>query len=152
MTGAMHIDFSKFCRGRGFWKMNNSLLYDPDYVDKIKTTIKKVTVQYANIDNNNNYDFFQNASPEEFNSFISEQTPESLQHLPLKINPELFLDTLLMEIRRETIAYSALKKRNRIKDEQLLNHDIEILEFNLQQNPIPDLNLQQELDDKKSCS
>ena len=37
----MDIDFSKFCRGRGFWKMNNSLLYDPDYVDKIKTTIKK---------------------------------------------------------------------------------------------------------------
>ena len=56
-----------------------------------------------------------------------------------------------MEIRRETIAYSALKKRNRIKDEQLLNHDIEILEFNLQQNPIPDLNLQQELDDKKAA-
>ena len=56
-----------------------------------------------------------------------------------------------MEIRRETIAYSAHKKRERIKEEQLLNHDIEILENNLQQNPLADLNIQTELEDKKAA-
>ena len=145
----MDVDFSKFFRGWGFWKMNNSLLKDPEYVDKIKATIKNVTVQYAIIDNNN--DFFQNANNDEFTEFLSEQTPESLQHLPLQINPELFLDTLLMEIRRETITYAANKKRNRIKEEQLLNHDIEILEYNLQQNPVTDPNLQTELENKKAA-
>ena len=56
------------------------------------------------------------------------QTPESLQAFPLKINPELFFDTLMMEIRRSTILYSAQEKRERNALEQLLNHDIEILE------------------------
>ena len=49
------------------------------------------------------------------------------------INPELFLDTLLVEIRRETIRFSSRKKRERIAKEQLLNHDIEALENEIQQ-------------------
>ena len=36
----LDIDFSRFTRGRGFWKMNNSLLYDTDYVDLIKKKYK----------------------------------------------------------------------------------------------------------------
>jgi hypothetical protein len=54
----------------------------------------------------------------------------------------------MMEIRRETILYSAKKKRDRIAEEQLLNHDIEILEHHLQQNTIADQNMQNELDAK----
>ena len=143
------IDFSKFTRGKGFWKMNNSLLYDPEYVDKIKHAMKKVTAQYAIINNDEN--FFINASQDIFDLFISEQTPETLQALPLKINPELFLDTLMMEVRRETILYSAEKKRERLGEEQLLNHDIEVLEHQLQQNAIGDPNIQAELSAKKAA-
>ena len=47
---------------------------------------------------------------ETLEDFIAMQTPETLQSLPLEINPELFLDTLLMEIRGVTISYSAQKK------------------------------------------
>ena len=36
----LDIDFAKFTRGRGFWKMNNSLLFEKDYVELIKNTIK----------------------------------------------------------------------------------------------------------------
>ena len=39
----LDIDFSKFQRGKGFWKLNNYLLSDPNYVDLIKDTIKRVT-------------------------------------------------------------------------------------------------------------
>ena len=54
-----------------------------------------------------------------------------------------------MEIRRVTILFSAEKKRHRIANEQLLNHDIEILEFQLQRNP-PNFELiQNELNNKK---
>ena len=105
----LEIDFSKFQRGRGFWKMNNSLLSDSIYVNTIKDTIKKVTAQYAIINDDRN--FLINATPEQFEHFCSTQTPESLQSLPLQINPELFLDTLMMEIRRNTISYSAPKKK-----------------------------------------
>ena len=64
-----------------------------------------MTAQYSIINNDDN--FFQNATQEILETFLSEQTPESLQSLPLKINPELFLETLLMRIRRETIQFSA---------------------------------------------
>ena len=34
-------------RGRGFWKLNNSLLYDKDYVNRIKKIIKDVTCRFG---------------------------------------------------------------------------------------------------------
>ena len=145
----LDIDFTRFNRGRGFWKMNNSLLSDIEYVDMVKQTIKRVTTEYAIINNDENY--YQNAESHVLDIFFSEQTPESLQMLQLKINPELFLDTLLMEIRRITILFSAKKKRERIALEQLLSHDIEMLEHNLQQNPVNNVILQAELDDKRAA-
>ena len=122
----LDVDFSKFMRGRGFWKFNNSLLKDPDYVKLVKEAIKTVTCQYAKINGDEN--FFVNASSDELSSFLESHSPESLQTLDLKINPQQFLDVLLLEIRRITIKYSATKKRERIANEQLILHDIEILE------------------------
>ena len=46
----------------------------------------------------------------------------------MKINPQSFLDVLLLEIRRVTITYSAKKKRDRQENELLLIHQIEALE------------------------
>ena len=37
-------DFSKFIRGKGFWKFNNSLLKDSEYLEIIKGLIKRVPV------------------------------------------------------------------------------------------------------------
>ena len=73
-------------------------------------------------------DFFLSREPELINDFLFNQTPESLQILELQINPELFLDTLLMEIRGATIKYSSQKKRENKAQEELLIHNIEILE------------------------
>ena len=81
---------------------------------------------------------------------MSEQSPESLQTLEISINPELFLDTLLMEIRGASLKYSARIKKNRKAKEQLLAHDIEILESQLQKDQILNGNLQAELDVKKN--
>ena len=73
----LEIDFTKFVRGRGFWKFNTSLLYDSQYVDKIKNVIKRVVAQYAII--NGNHNFYESASEEILNDFYSNSTPESLQ-------------------------------------------------------------------------
>ena len=82
---------------------------------------------------------------------MSVQNPETLQTLPLKINPELFLDTLLMEIRRDSILFSAEKKRNRLAEEQILINDIEILETQAQ-NSIDPVNITSaELDRKRQA-
>ena len=54
--------------------------------------------------------------------------PESLQSIKLKINPQIFLDVLLLEIRRETIFFSSLRKRERLAQESILIQEIETLE------------------------
>ena len=38
-------------RGPGYWKLNTSFLSDVNYVNQIRTTIKKVTDEYVNDDN-----------------------------------------------------------------------------------------------------
>ena len=107
----LEIDFSKFSRGKGFWKFNSSLLGDTVYRDLVKSIIKRTTAMYAIIDGNDK--FYESASSEELTNFYNLATPESLQNLPMKVNPQSFLDVLMMEIRRETIAYSSKKKRER---------------------------------------
>ena len=99
---------------------------------------------------NNDENFFQHVSQDVCDVFLSQQTPESLQSFPLKINPELFLETLMMKIRGDTIRYSAKKKGDRMSTELSLKHDIEILEYSLQQSSIANPNIQAELDTKKA--
>ena len=107
--------------------MNNSLLYDSEYVSIVKDTLKKTTCQYAVV--NDDPDFFLNATTDEINTFYASQAPESLQLLKLNINPELFLETLLMmEIRRVTILFASNSKRKRIQKEKELYTEIEALE------------------------
>ena len=101
----LELDFSKFKRGRGFWKFNSSLLKDSIYVDKVKSTIKRVVAQYAIIEEDEN--FYTNATEQIIQKFYTSSTPETLQSVNLKIDPQSFLDVLLMEIRGETIAISA---------------------------------------------
>ena len=145
----LEIDFSKFQRGKGFWKLNNSLLSDPIYVELIKNTIKKTACQYSVINDDPN--FVQNLSPLDYENFLSSHTPESIQALNLSVNNELFLDTLLMEIRRATIKYSCQKKKDRYATQQLLMHDIEVLESIVQGQPNADTDAINELNEKKDA-
>ena len=142
------IDFTKFKRGRGFWKFNNSLLKDKDFMVKIKDIIKRVCMQYAIVNDDPN--FYINATEADIKTFLDTQTPESLQSLNMKTNPQLFLDTLLMEIRRETISFSIKNKRKNQAKEQLLMHDIEALERELiNSNDQTFININQELQNKR---
>ena len=43
---ALHIDFSNFKRGKGYWKFNNALLSDPDYVTVVKRTLRDTCAKY----------------------------------------------------------------------------------------------------------
>ena len=72
--------------------------------------------------------FYKNASAQELHDFYASNTPESLQSMIFKINPQTFLDVLFLEIRRETISFSSLKKRERLAQESLLTQEIETLE------------------------
>ena len=54
----------------------------------------------------------------------------------LTINSQLFLETLLMEIRGKTISYSSYKRKERDKIERDLLKDIDTVECNVNQASI----------------
>ena len=99
----------------GFWKFNSSLLSDHKYVSGVKNIIKSLVAQYAVIDNNPN--FYETVSNEVLQEFCNSSSPESLQYVPLRTNPQAFLDVLQLEIRGFSITYASKKKRERIAQE-----------------------------------
>ena len=102
---------------------------EPTYLTLIKDTIKRVVAQYAIVENDENFN--ENATDEILDEFYLSTRPETLPFINLKINPQAFLDVLLMEVRRVTISFSAEKKRDRIANELLLVDTIENLETKL---------------------
>jgi exonuclease III len=118
------LSFNKeqFIRDRPFWKFNNSLLKDIEYVNEIKNIILDTKKQYAlpvyNFDNlsevDNNMLFFN-------------------------ISDQLFFETVLLAIRGKTISYATYKKRSDNEREKDLEKGISILENSLDAHNIDDL-------------
>ena len=119
----LSLQFEKFERGRGLWKFNNSLLYDKDFLELINNKIQDIKKQYAvpvyNFDNIENI---------------------SNMEIGFTINDQLFLETLLMEIRGKTISYSSYIKKQKIQRENLLSEEINRLEQTLNEDTINLLN------------
>ena len=78
-------------RGKGYWKFNNSLLKDKKIVEETKQVIDEVKRTYA------------------ANIELGENIPN--QDIIFKINDQLFLETLLMMIRGNTIKFSSIRKK-----------------------------------------
>ena len=94
-------------RGRGYWKFNNSLLKDQCYIKIVKDTISEVKQTYTTNKNKDNTD---------------------AEQIKFNINDQLFLDTLLLMIRGNTIKYSSNKKKQQLEEERKLEQEIKILE------------------------
>ena len=107
----LQIKRNNFRIGRGLWKFNNSLLYDPNYVHIVKEVINKTKEQYASLVYNR----------ENLNLIDSNE-------IDFTISDQLFLETLLTEIRGKTISYASFKKKETNKSEHLLSEDINKLE------------------------
>lgn len=97
-------------RGRGYWKFNNSLLKDKSYIEEIKKTIEEVKNTYVINVNDVKRDNISN------------------NDIKFNINDQLFLETLLMIIRGNTIKYSSIKKKKKIEEEKKLEEEINFLE------------------------
>lgn len=112
------------------WKFNNSLLYDNDYLECIRDFILQVKKQYAiPVYNINNL----------------HQLPD--KNILFTINDQLFLETLLMEIRGKTISYSSYIKKKKDKQEKELVKEIKDIEKNISESNVDLLyNKNQELE------
>ena len=106
----LKLKFQENNSGKGYWKFNNSLLKDKKYVDSIKKVIEDVKQTYGT-----------NIRPGE---------NISNQNLQFSINDQLFLETLLMIVRGNTIKFSSIKKKENIREEQNLEYEIKQNEIN----------------------
>ena len=88
------------------------LLKDHNYLESMKNVIQNVVNEYACLVYTETY-------------LANTQNRESIQ---MKINDALFLETLLMKIRSETITYSIRKRKERFKKENSILSDLQILE------------------------
>ena len=105
---SIKIKGEKISKDRPFWKFNNSLLKDTNFVNQIKNVIEETKKQYA-----------------EQNQNIDEVSNEEIK---FTVNDQLFYETLLMQIRGKTISYSCFKKKLINNRERKLIEEINILE------------------------
>ena len=90
--------------GRGYWKFDNSLLKNKDYIKLVKDTIQEVIDTYKTNDE------------------------QDISNIEFTINDQLFLETLLMIIRGNTIQFSSFNKKKNTEKENKLEADIKKLE------------------------
>lgn len=132
-TPIISLSVNEFRKGKGLWKLNNSLLNDTSYIEIVKTCIKDTKRQYClpvyNID-------------------TIENIPED--DLQFMINDQLFLETLLMEIRGKSISYASFKKKQRSQQEEKLKKEILILEAETNIDLVKLTRLKKELEDSRA--
>ena len=121
-------------RGSGFWKFNNSLLYDEKYTFMVKEIIRDTVKQYAV------------SLPSNFITLSSSE----LSDIKLHFNEQLFLEVLMMEIRGKTIAFASRKKKEQQLTENKLEKDIRNIEILLSQTIGETSLLEKELYDLKT--
>ena len=112
----MNMIFTHQVRGRGFWKFNNSLLSDSEYVRLVKECIKETIDDYK------------------INGDL-----EHPQSNIFSINDQLLFETLKLQIRGKTISYAAWKKKEQNKAEQLLENEINDLQQKFNGFPLEEI-------------
>ena len=116
---SIDIDFASFKAGKAYWRHNNALLKDDQYVFRIKNYIRLTLAKYVNMEGFDN--FFAQASEEQLAHFLN-QSNDYYFNLDFNINPCLLLDMILNDARCESISYDAeIKRLNRNHEKNLLD-------------------------------
>ena len=133
----LNMSFNQNERGRGYWKFNNLLLKDKDYITVVKETINEVKNTYIRKNN----DMTDEANTQNISN----------EQIEFTRNDQLFLETLLLMIRVNSIKFSSLRKKKKQADEKKLENEIKELENEITNNLI---NVKEEvlyaLDQKKT--
>lgn len=120
----MELSFNDMTHGKSYWKHNNSLLTDLEYLQTLNKKIIEIKKQYAlpvyNIDE-------------------IERIPDT--ELQFTINDQMFLDVLLMELRGQSISYASFKTKQKKNLEKDLLNKITLLESNLNETRTEELDI-----------
>ena len=107
----VEFELKKEEKKTNFWKFNSLLLKEPDCIKEIKETITRIKHQYM---------------LPVYNAEKIDDIPNN--ELQFNISDKLFLDVLLMEIRKTVIRYSIQKKKKDIDKEKQLEEEISTIE------------------------
>ena len=128
---SLSLIFNKVQKCKTFWKFNNSLLRNPEYIREIKSTILHVKCQYAATPYN-----LENINKIENETFHP------------NINPQLFFEMILLAIRSKTIAFSSARKRQEVDRVQQLESEIAHLD---RSDPIGNFETIKEKQEELNC-
>lgn len=109
----MKLEFSHEKKSSSFWKFNSSLLKELKYVEEVNTVIKRVKEQYAAL---------------VYERDKVEGIP--IEQLHMTISDQLFLDTLIMEIRKKTMEYSSKQKKRQYEGKAIRERTIYLTKEN----------------------
>ena len=121
----------KEAKGGSFWKFNNSLLFNSDFVTEANNKILAIQKQYA--------------APVYNLEKIDEVDLETFETI---INPQLFLEMILLELRSLSISFSSNLKKMDNNNEKAIENEIKVLEnstSNIESNYDKITNLKTEL-------
>ena len=108
---SMSLSFKDIPKHKNYWKFNNSLLTNKEYVKEIKNVILQTKKQYMTT----------TSSPENINV-------EDEDNIEFSINPQLLFEMILLEIRSKSISFAtAVKKKENIEMKSLIS-EIRVLE------------------------
>ena len=111
----IEIDQQEIERNPGFWKFNNSILFEDKYVRMVKDIINETILEYID---------FQGDEP-----IVTEE---------LLISSQMLFEMIKLKIRAKTIPFCAAKKRIAEQAESRLEKQIENLEKQLLDNDVTD--------------
>ena len=112
----LHLHLNKNDRGRSYWKVNNSLLKDREYIQLVKKVIVDVTNTYRVNNNQQHRENLNNNNENDDDNTDNENA--------YAINDQLLLEMILLGTRGETIKYSSRKKKLKQKEEKILESEI----------------------------
>ena len=128
----IEVDFAKFSSGKSYWKHNNSLIKDLEYVQRIKNHFRLTLAKYVRFDNFNN--FYTEATEEELQDFLNKDSTFYFNQ-NYNVNPQLLFEMLLNDARCESISYSAEKNRQEKAVEKRLSENYKIAKNASELNP-----------------
>ena len=106
----MQLNLTKQKRGKGFYKMNTSLLKDKTYIQIIERTVRDTISTYA---------------LPVYSPFFVQDCPAEVE---ITMSWSLFWETLILNMRTETISYSIKKRKKFTEEESKVIREIQAME------------------------
>ena len=127
---------------KSYWKFNNSLLKDREYIKIVKKTIEDVLETYKNRELQQESTNSQNING--INSNDNNNNNNNNNNIPngntnneeYTINDQMLLEMILLIIRGETIKYSSRKKKEKEKLQKQLEEEIAKLEKSMSEESV----------------